>query len=125
MERLSRSTIVKGNNSGVFTIDSIQGREFDIVVLSFVRSFPMDGEPYKKVGFLDDIRRLNVALSRARKKLILVGNIKTLTCPEAHRKISTNDEMLQPEEVFKRMSENSKRSTPGSAILRLRLSFRE
>lgn len=120
MERLSRSTIVKGNNSGVFTIDSIQGREFDIVVLSFVRSFPMDGEPYKKVGFLDDIRRLNVALSRARKKLILVGNIKTLTCPEAHRKISTNDEMLQPEEVFKRMSENSKRSGNFDMIAKLR-----
>lgn len=122
MERLSRSTIVKGNNSGVFTIDSIQGREFDIVVLSFVRSFPIpnEGEPYKKVGFLDDIRRLNVALSRARKKLILVGNIKTLTCPEAHRKISTNEEMFQPEEVFKRMSENSKRSGNFDMIAKLR-----
>lgn len=63
----------------VSTLDSFQGMEFDVIVFSFTRS-AMDS----KVGFLDDARRLNVAFSRAKKKLILIGNSETLTDPRSH-----------------------------------------
>ncbi len=55
---------------GVGTVDSFQGREYDLVLLSLVRT--------KDLGFLNDIRRLNVALSRAKKKLIVIGNFDAL-----------------------------------------------
>lgn len=63
----------------VATLDSFQGREHDIIIFSFTRC-SLD----KTVGFLDDARRLNVAFSRARKKLILIGNAETLTSRRSH-----------------------------------------
>lgn len=57
----------------VATIDAYQGRDSDIVLYSTVRS-NKDGQ----LGFLRDRRRLNVALSRAREALIIVGDISTL-----------------------------------------------
>lgn len=87
----------------VFTIDSIQGSEFDIVIFSFVRSFPKGSN--KTVGFLDDMRRLNVSLSRAKKKLILVGNLNTLQRPEAHNDYNIPG-MVSPVEVFKSIATN-------------------
>ena len=63
----------------VATLDSFQGKEYDIVIFSFTRSAIRN-----KVGFLDDARRLNVAFSRAKKKLILIGNKETLTSPSSH-----------------------------------------
>ena len=119
-QRLAQSAIARGSNSGVFTIDSIQGREFDIVVLSFVRSFPNVKGCDKKVGFLDDIRRLNVALSRARKKLILVGDLDTLTRKDAHREIGSAGYDIQPASVFRYVSENSKKHRAFDMIAKLR-----
>ena len=58
----------------VNSIDGFQGQERDIIYLSLVRSNAI-GE----VGFLKDGRRLNVALTRARKKLIIVGDVSTLS----------------------------------------------
>ncbi|MCW7504415.1 AAA domain-containing protein [Leptospira paudalimensis] len=55
------------------TIDSFQGRESEIVILSLVRSNP-DGE----IGFLMNPKRLNVALTRAKSHLILIGDSTTL-----------------------------------------------
>jgi superfamily I DNA and/or RNA helicase len=55
------------------TIDSFQGRESEIVILSLVRSNP-DGE----IGFLMNPKRLNVALTRAKSHLILIGDSSTL-----------------------------------------------
>ena len=57
--------------------------EFDVIVFSFTRSASPE-QKNKKVGFLDDARRLNVAFSRAKKKLILVGNSETLTDSRSH-----------------------------------------
>ena len=57
----------------VNTIDSFQGQERDIVYLSLVRS-NTEGD----IGFLSDIRRMNVAMTRARKKLVVVGDSATL-----------------------------------------------
>lgn len=87
----------------IYTIDSIQGREFDVVIFSFVRAF--NPASHRKVGFLDDMRRLNVSLSRAKKKLILVGNKRTLTSPESH----ADDVILgiKPHEVFEKISKES------------------
>ncbi|WP_316836143.1 AAA domain-containing protein [Pedobacter nutrimenti] len=58
----------------VNTIDSFQGQEKDIVYISLTRS-NMEGT----IGFLSDIRRMNVAMTRARKKLIVVGDSATLS----------------------------------------------
>ncbi|MBD2702002.1 AAA family ATPase [Spirosoma sp. BT702] len=55
------------------TIDSFQGQERDIVYISLTRS-NTEGD----IGFLSDIRRMNVAMTRARKKLIVVGDSATL-----------------------------------------------
>jgi ATP-dependent RNA/DNA helicase IGHMBP2 len=56
------------------TVDGFQGREKEVVIISFVRSNPSGA-----IGFLSDERRLNVSLTRARRKLILVGDVSTLT----------------------------------------------
>jgi hypothetical protein len=56
----------------VDTVDAYQGRERDIIIYSVVRS-----NAQGRIGFLSDERRLNVALSRARNLLIIVGNIDT------------------------------------------------
>ncbi|MCF2444088.1 AAA domain-containing protein [Dyadobacter sp. CY345] len=63
-----------GNKISVNTIDSFQGQERDIVYISMVRSNP-EGE----IGFLSDIRRMNVAMTRARKKLVVIGDSATLS----------------------------------------------
>jgi len=55
------------------TVDGFQGREKEAVVVSLVRSNP-DGD----LGFVADIRRINVALTRARRKLIVIGDSATI-----------------------------------------------
>jgi len=55
------------------TVDAFQGQERDAIVISFVRS-----NDKADVGFLGDIRRTNVAMTRAKKKLIMVGDSATL-----------------------------------------------
>ena len=87
----------------IYTIDSIQGKEFDIVVFSFVRAFKPTAT--RKVGFLDDMRRLNVSLSRAKKKLILVGHKATLINPAFH--IEQDIVGIKPYEVFDKLSKTS------------------
>ena len=56
------------------TIDSFQGQERDIICISMCRS-NANGE----IGFLSDTRRMNVAMTRAKKKLIVVGDSATLS----------------------------------------------
>ncbi len=56
------------------TVDGFQGQERDIIVLSMVRSNE-DGQ----IGFLRDLRRMNVAITRARMKVIILGDVATLT----------------------------------------------
>lgn len=58
----------------VNTIDSFQGQERDIVYISMTRS-----NTENSIGFLSDIRRMNVAMTRARKKLVVIGDSATLT----------------------------------------------
>ncbi len=58
----------------VNTIDSFQGQERDAVYISMTRS-----NPENKIGFLSDIRRMNVAMTRAKKKLVVIGDSATLS----------------------------------------------
>ncbi len=57
----------------VNTIDSFQGQERDLIYISLVRS-----NDKGKIGFLSDIRRMNVAMTRARKKLVVIGDSSTI-----------------------------------------------
>lgn len=66
----------------VDTIDGFQGQERDVVFISLVRSNE-DG----KIGFLNDLRRMNVAITRARMKVVLVGNAKTLARHSFYKKL--------------------------------------
>lgn len=63
-----------GSKISVNTIDSFQGQERDIVYICMTRS-----NPDAVIGFLSDIRRMNVAMTRARKKLVIVGDSSTLS----------------------------------------------
>ena len=56
------------------TVDGFQGQERDIIVISLVRS-----NEEGKIGFLRDLRRMNVAITRARMKVIILGDRSTLT----------------------------------------------
>ena len=55
------------------TVDGFQGREKEAVVISLVRS-----NAERQIGFLEDTRRMNVALTRARRKLIVIGDSATI-----------------------------------------------
>ena len=58
----------------VNTVDGFQGQERDVILISLVRA---NGEG--QIGFLRDLRRMNVAITRARMKLIILGDASTLT----------------------------------------------
>ncbi|GMG40593.1 unnamed protein product [Ambrosiozyma monospora] len=65
--------VEEDNKVMVATIDAFQGKEKDIIIMSCVRS-----NPQFRVGFMSDRRRMNVALTRAKYSLILVGNGRCL-----------------------------------------------
>lgn len=58
----------------VNTVDGFQGQERDVIIISLVRSNE-DGQ----IGFLRDLRRMNVAITRSRMKLIILGDVETMT----------------------------------------------
>ncbi len=69
------------------SVDGFQGREKEAVVISLVRS-----NPRAEIGFLQDVRRMNVAMTRARRKLLMVGDSATLSAhPFYHRMIEYFD----------------------------------
>lgn len=70
------------NAIAVNTVDGFQGQERDIIVISLVRAND-DGQ----IGFLRDLRRMNVAITRARMKLIILGDTSTLTRHPFYRKL--------------------------------------
>jgi len=63
-----------GDKISVNTIDSFQGQERDAVLISLTRS-----NAEGTIGFLSDIRRMNVAMTRTRKKLVIIGDSATLS----------------------------------------------
>ncbi len=66
----------------VNTVDGFQGQERDIIVISLVRS-----NDEGQIGFLRDLRRMNVAITRARMKVIILGDRHTLTRHPFYRKL--------------------------------------
>ncbi|ARF16927.1 AAA domain-containing protein [Sporosarcina ureae] len=79
------------------SVDKFQGMEMDIIILSFVRNH---GEKNGDIGFAKDYRRLNVALSRARELLIIVGSSEMFTIKT--KNASTKDMYKQLREVVER-----------------------
>jgi DNA polymerase III delta prime subunit len=84
------SAFVPATKAGSFcsTVDSFQGSEADLVIVSLVRN-NQHTSPEQALGFLRDSRRMNVLLSRAKWKLILVGSIRFL---EVIYEAMSNDE---------------------------------
>lgn len=66
----------------VKTVDGFQGKEKEIILISTVRS-----NKWGNIGFLSDLRRLNVAITRAKKKLIIIGNAETLSHNPTYRRL--------------------------------------
>lgn len=66
----------------VKTVDGFQGGEKEIIIISTVRS-----NEKGKLGFLEDLRRLNVAITRAMKKLIIIGDIETLNHNDTYKRL--------------------------------------
>ncbi len=75
-ELLQHSAVLQrhSHSISVNTIDSFQGQERDIVYISMTRS-----NSDSRIGFLADIRRMNVAMTRARRKLVIIGDSATLS----------------------------------------------
>jgi hypothetical protein len=84
--------------------------EFDVIIFSFTRAASPE-QKNKKVGFLDDARRLNVAFSRAKKKLILIGNSETLTDSRSHF-----DSLFNYTDLFRRLVYLSKKEKIGNFV---------
>ena len=115
---IRNSSLNNFNNIDISTLDSFQGKEYDIILFSFTRSADhknpqtVNGKKkFLKVGFLDDARRLNVAFSRAKKKLILIGNSVTLTDPKSHY-----DGLFDYTELFRKLVRLSKKETLGNFV---------
>ena len=66
----------------VNTVDGFQGQERDVILISLVRS-----NDEGQIGFLKDLRRMNVAMTRARMKLIILGNRDTMTKHPFYKKL--------------------------------------
>lgn len=66
----------------VNTVDGFQGQERDVILVSLVRS-----NDEGQIGFLKDLRRMNVAMTRARMKLIILGNKDTMTKHPFYKKL--------------------------------------
>jgi superfamily I DNA and/or RNA helicase len=75
------------------TVDSFQGDEADIVIVSLVRNND-HSNPQNALGFLTEIRRMNVLLSRAKWQLVIVGSIKFLETIVAAAKQPADAELL-------------------------------
>ena len=66
----------------VNTVDGFQGQERDVILISLVRS-----NDEGQIGFLKDLRRMNVAMTRARMKLIILGDKSTMTKHPFYQKL--------------------------------------
>ena len=87
--RCLRELLVGVPGLEIDSVDGFQGREKEAVIITMVRSNP-EGE----IGFLADTRRTNVALTRARRKLIVIGDSATLANHDFYRRMLTYFETI-------------------------------
>lgn len=87
--RLLRERLADVLGLEIDSVDGFQGREKEAVVLTMVRSNP-EGE----IGFLGDTRRTNVALTRARRKLLVIGDSATLANHPFYQRMLTHFETI-------------------------------
>jgi ATP-dependent RNA/DNA helicase IGHMBP2 len=71
------------------SVDGFQGREKEAILISLVRS-----NPRGEIGFLADVRRMNVALTRARRRLLVVGDSATLAAHPFYERLLAYFEQL-------------------------------
>ncbi len=87
--RLLRELLAQTPGVEIDSVDGFQGREKEALVVSLVRS-NVEGE----IGFLADTRRTNVALTRARRKLLIIGDSATLAASGFYQRMLTHFEMI-------------------------------
>lgn len=63
-------------------MDGFQGREKEIIIISLVRS-----NDQREIGFLSDIRRMNVAMTRAKRHVCLIANTETISCDPFYERL--------------------------------------
>jgi hypothetical protein len=102
------------------TVDSSQGTEADLVIVSLVRNNPQTGVP--ALGFLRDFRRMNVLLSRARLQLVIVGSLEFLRETSRHATDDPKDELSFIVRFLKTIDQLTKqtcdRGGPAAAIIK-------
>ena len=81
-ERGGLNSLLQHRMLSIGTVDSFQGQERDIIAISLTRS-----NQRGDIGFLSDIRRMNVGMTRARRKLLLVGDSSTLSAHPFFRQL--------------------------------------
>ncbi|PHJ22714.1 r3h domain-containing protein [Cystoisospora suis] len=97
------STVYRNNvhrslsSTSVNTVDGFQGREGEVVVISLVRS-----NPWGEVGFLSDVRRLNVAVTRAKRHLVIIGDSETVAGRGSEEQVAQQKHGDGSERVSKR-----------------------
>lgn len=79
----------------VNTVDGFQGQERDVVFISLVRA-----NEEGQIGFLSDLRRMNVAMTRARMKLVILGEAETLTRHAFYRKLLAHIQLRHEDSFF-------------------------
>ncbi len=79
----------------VNTVDGFQGQERDVVFISLVRA-----NEEGQIGFLSDLRRMNVAMTRARMKLVILGEAETLTRHTFYRKLLAHIQLRHEDTLF-------------------------
>lgn len=88
--RLLRDKLRSVAGLEIDSVDGFQGREKEAVVISLVRS-----NPQNDIGFLADVRRMNVALTRARRKLVVIGDSATLSSEPFYQRLFEHFERLK------------------------------
>ena len=85
----------------VATLDSFQGQERDIIIYSFTRSSKKSVKQ-NRIGFLTELRRLNVAISRCKKTMIMIGDMKFLS--ECESEVGYKGEEIEVDKTEKNFS---------------------